>query len=327
MAPADDRETQRLEARVLRLNQRVEELTAENARSRASNGLALEDWLLGLPNRRAFDQRLHQECARTRRSGFAFAVAMIDVDGLKRINDAKGHAAGDAALLSVAGSLRARLRQVDFLARWGGDEFAVILPHTNHSGAEQALGRIQTLLDERPEPDLSFSFGVAAERSSIEDSALVRDADAAMYRSKTLRTQRARRGARSPARVLLAEDDLELRRLLAGELRKAGYEVQEAGTGFELLRQLGDLTLRNLAIDLIVSDIQMPGLNGLVVVEGLRKQGKPDSVRTPVMLMTAFGDAKAHAEAKRLGAVIFNKPFELEDFRACALNLVGPVLA
>ena len=94
-----------------------------------------------------------------------------------------------------------------------------------------------------------------------------------------------------------------------------------------MLKQLGDLTLRNLAIDLIVTDIRMPGQTGLSIVEGLRNGSKPGSWRIPVMLMTAFGDAETHAEAKRLGAVIFDKPFDLDDFRACAMNMVGPVSA
>ena len=130
-----------------------------------------------------------------------------------------------------------------------------------------------------------------------------------------------------PAHVLLAEDDRELRRLLAAKLRKEGYVVKEAGTGFELLEHLGAVTLRNQAFDLIVTDIRMPGLTGLSVVEGLRNGFKPGSRGTPVILITAFGDEETHAEAKRLGTVIFDKPFDLDDFRTCAVNMVSPALA
>ncbi len=92
-------------------------------------------------------------------------------------------------------------------------------------------------------------------------------------------TPRSRRHEQDPnieeglawrARVLLAEDDRELRRLLATELRKEGYVVEEAGSGFELLELLSDVALRDEAFDLIVTDIRMPGLTGLSVVEGLR---------------------------------------------------------
>jgi DNA-binding response OmpR family regulator len=132
----------------------------------------------------------------------------------------------------------------------------------------------------------------------------------------------AEEGLAGPARVLLAEDDRELRSLLAAELRKEGYVVEEARTGFDLLELLGDLTLRNEAFDLIVTDIRMPGLSGLSVVEGLRNGITPGTSATPVILITAFGDEDTHAEAKRLGTVIFDKPFELEAFRACAVKMV-----
>ena len=130
----------------------------------------------------------------------------------------------------------------------------------------------------------------------------------------------------NPARVLLAEDDRELRRLLAGVLRKQGYFVKEAGTGFELLEHLGSLIRQNTAFDLIVTDIRMPGVTGLSVVEGLRNGHTRGRCGTPVILITAFGDEDTHAEARRLGAVILDKPFDLEDFRDCALNMVSPAL-
>lgn len=126
-----------------------------------------------------------------------------------------------------------------------------------------------------------------------------------------------------PARILLAEDDRELRRLLAAELRKEGYLVEEAASGFELLELLGDLALRNESFDLIVTDIRMPGLTGLSIVEGLRNGITPGTSGAPVILITAFGDEDTHAEAARLGTVIFDKPFDLDAFRACVGDIVG----
>ena len=339
--------------RVKELEARIAQLTTANSRIRRVKDLALEDWLLGVPNRRAFEERLREERARTRRNCSALSVAMIDIDGLKQINDERGHAAGDKALLFVAGILRAKLRQIDFLARWGGDEFAVIMPDTDRSRADEAIGRIQGLLDGAiqanpytKEPAVSFSFGVTDGRKADSEATLMRLADAAMYRSKQRRTRlegdpymsiqsatpRARRhvherssdaGIARRARVLLAEDDRELRRLLAAKLRTAGCVVKEAGTGFELLEHLGDLTMRNESFDLIVTDIRMPGLTGLAVVEGLRHGIQPGSWQIPVILITAFGDEETHSEAKRLGAVLFDKPFDFDDFGACAVNMAG----
>jgi DNA-binding response OmpR family regulator len=116
-------------------------------------------------------------------------------------------------------------------------------------------------------------------------------------------------------RILVAEDDFEMRRFLSAALRKDGYEVAEVDSGDQLLAQLGSaLTYdRPFNCDLIISDIRMPGISGLEVLSGLRTYiGSP-----PVVLITAFGDEKTHAEAERLGALaVFDKPFELDDIRA-----------
>lgn len=196
----EDETVPTLRARVRQLERHIEQLTVENAHIHRCKDLALKDWLIGVPNRRALDERLREELARARRSGRTLAVAMIDIDGLKRINDDYGHVAGDRALVFVAGALRAQLREVDFLARWGGDEFVVIMPDTDRPQAEEALGRIQTLLDERHlatpvdpydlEPTVSFSFGVTDERTAGDEPTLMGLADTAMYRSKVMRTRR-----------------------------------------------------------------------------------------------------------------------------------------
>lgn len=133
----------------------------------------------------------------------------------------------------------------------------------------------------------------------------------------------ADKGLARGVRVLLAEDDRELRRLLAAELRKEGYRVDEAASGFELLELLGNLALRNESFDIIVSDIRMPGLTGMSIVEGLRKGITPGTATAPVILITAFGDENTHAAAARLGSVIFDKPFNLAAFRTCVVDMVN----
>jgi len=116
-------------------------------------------------------------------------------------------------------------------------------------------------------------------------------------------------------RILLAEDDLEMRRFLSLSLRKDGYDVVEVERGDELLAQLSRaLTYAaEFNVALIISDIRMPGITGMEVLAGLRTYaGAP-----PVILITAFGDAATHAEAERLGAVaVFDKPFDVDDIRA-----------
>jgi CheY-like chemotaxis protein len=113
--------------------------------------------------------------------------------------------------------------------------------------------------------------------------------------------------------VLLADDDLELRSLLSSELQRVGYAVTEVASGTDLLDRLASDLIESARpqFDLLVSDVRMPGWSGLEVLRGLRRAG----LRLPVVLITAFGDPKSHRTADRLGAVLLDKPFDLDDFR------------
>lgn len=140
---------------------------------------ALTDGLTGLANFRGFTHSLHQEVARGKRYKHPFCLIMLDVDGLKGINDREGHLAGDAALRSVATDLRVVLRGTDILARYGGDEFAVLLTQTTRQQAETTMRRL------RGWTEISVSYGVAEFPSDGEDApALLAAADRALYRAK-----------------------------------------------------------------------------------------------------------------------------------------------
>lgn len=123
--------------------------------------------------------------------------------------------------------------------------------------------------------------------------------------------------------VLLAEDDTDLRRLLAGALEQEGYHVRQVGSGRELREELEVAPGQPLAVDLIVSDVRMPGFSGLDVLSFLRQR----DWATPVLLITAFGDEAVHQEAHRLGAAaVIDKPFELDELRHAARALAPPVV-
>ena len=140
---------------------------------------ALTDGLTGLANFRGFTHALHQEVARGKRYKYSFCVVMLDVDGLKAINDREGHLAGDAALRSIATDLKVVLRGTDVLARYGGDEFAVLLTQTTRPQAETTMGRF------RDWTDVSVSYGVSEFPSDGDDaSTLLAAADRALYQSK-----------------------------------------------------------------------------------------------------------------------------------------------
>ncbi|RIH76794.1 Diguanylate cyclase DosC [Calidithermus terrae] len=149
---------------------------------------ALTDALTGLPNRRAFDRFFPEELARARRYGYPLALLVMDLRGFKRINDELGHATGDQALRRVAQVLSAQRRGGDRYFRWGGDEFAAILPHTPRGGAagaaERLAGHVEAIvLEGRP---LGVNVGVAAfPEDGTDEDTLLSTADHRMYRAKT----------------------------------------------------------------------------------------------------------------------------------------------
>ena len=155
------------------LSERVERLVAE-LRLAAST-----DPLTGLLNRRAFRERGMRELARARRTGEPFAALLIDIDHFKQINDREGHVAGDEALVALARELTGALREIDTLARVGGDEFAVLLPATGAEGAQAIAERLASITT------VAISVGTAVygvDGHSAEE--LGRAADAALYAAK-----------------------------------------------------------------------------------------------------------------------------------------------
>jgi len=174
---------------------------------------ATHDTATGLPNRDAFLAALARELDREGE----VAVLVVDLDRFKLLNDSFGHGAGDAVLAHVARRLPAALRQEDLLARFGGDEFAILLRDTSLTAAEAVAGRLlQTLSDPVVHPHgesyLTASIGIATAASSASANDLVRDADAAMGRAKELGKSRYasfEQSMRARARTRLAvEDDL-----------------------------------------------------------------------------------------------------------------------
>src|SRR5207245_8489845 len=122
-------------------------LGVENARLFAAlSQMASTDELTQLANRRRFTEALRRELGRARRTGLPLSLVLIDVDHLKKVNDTFGHPAGDAAIRHVAAALREGRRDTDVVARFGGEEFALLLPGTDHLGAVKAAERVRTRL-------------------------------------------------------------------------------------------------------------------------------------------------------------------------------------
>ena len=157
-----------------------------------SRSLATTDALTGLLNRRAFLESTGRELARAKRYNDRLSVILLDVDHFKHINDKRGHAAGDLVLSAVGKLLNNALRTCDIVARWGGEEFVLVLPSTSQEGAELTAERVRELLENADIKDqngdrvpVTASFGVATHVGSENLEQVVDRADRAMYLAKS----------------------------------------------------------------------------------------------------------------------------------------------
>ncbi len=154
---------------------------------------ASTDPLTGLLNRRGFDAQVQFAMALARRSGRPLCLATLDIDHFKQVNDNYGHEVGDLVLKSVANQLRSRLRDSDVIARFGGEEFVVLLPDTPPEAAQRIAREILAAIEQHQWPlvgRLTLSAGITALRPTLQngtednDTALLRRSDDALYQSK-----------------------------------------------------------------------------------------------------------------------------------------------
>ncbi len=145
--------------------------------------LARSDELTGLPNRRAWSELFDRELATARRSGAPLWLGLLDLDSFKEYNDAHGHLAGDELLRDVVAAWTSRLREVDVLARWGGDEFGLLLPGCGPGEAQQIIDRIRSACP----PGVSFSAGLASVDPALAPDEIFAEADRALYDEKCRR--------------------------------------------------------------------------------------------------------------------------------------------
>ncbi|MBV8295962.1 MAG: EAL domain-containing protein [Acidimicrobiia bacterium] len=193
---------------------------------------ALHDHLTGLPNRTLLNDRIRQALTRASRSGGAVAVAFLDLDHFKLINDTQGHAEGDALLRAVADRLHAAVRESDTVARFGGDEFVVVCEDV--TGAEEAMTlaeRLRQALDapfqlHGEEVFVSASLGVTVGGATDTPEELLRDADAAMYHAKIEGRARAELFDDTIRRRAARRRDIEraLRRAIEGDQLRLVYQ-------------------------------------------------------------------------------------------------------
>ncbi len=152
------------------------------------NKLARTDELTGLANRRRFNEKLEEEVYSSRRHGFPLSIIMADIDWFKQVNDEYGHETGDRVLKVFADTMNKITRSEDSPARWGGEEFIVLLPHCSADEAFTVAERMRTGFEEARvegvKSSLSSSFGIAELKSNETRDRFISRADEALYRAK-----------------------------------------------------------------------------------------------------------------------------------------------
>ncbi|MFJ4444409.1 diguanylate cyclase [Pseudomonas sp. NPDC089422] len=199
-----DRREQELAGRLQGLAERVASMEQEALGYREhleeQRQKALIDPLTGLPNRAAWTEQVEREMLDWQESGGHLAMAILDLDHFKRINDSYGHLAGDKVLKIVADQLRKRLRARDFIARFGGEEFVLLLPQTSPAAAAQVAEVLRAAIEACPfhfkgeRVVITTSIGLSAFRSGERGDQVLKRADAALYRAKDSGRNRVEQG-------------------------------------------------------------------------------------------------------------------------------------
>jgi diguanylate cyclase len=181
--------------RMIAAHQEVQEAEARikdlEAKLQHMSELVREDQLTGSLNRRGLDDVFERESARADRRGTPLCVALLDLDNFKKLNDTYGHLAGDKALRHLVKVVKDTLRSMDVIARFGGEEFLILLPETNVEAASAAMVRVQReltkhfFLHDNEKMLITFSCGVALRHQNEDQASLMARADNAMYKAKT----------------------------------------------------------------------------------------------------------------------------------------------
>lgn len=282
--------------------------------------LARRDAVTGLPNRAAFYEILAHMRANTE-PNTPFALAVLDLDHFRWIEETWGRQFADGVLRRAAVRLAMSMRTASCFARWDGAEFIAFFAGRTAGEAavavEQGLEALRNV-DFRQGVDeplaLTFSAGVTDLHSDQEVEEAIDVADRLRHAAKTGGRNRVvvgqAGGAMPVARILLAEDDQDIVRLLTRHLRREGFEVLHAQDGEEALA-----IFPTSGASMLISDVEMPRLDGLGLLRGVREH--PAGRHLPVMMLTAMGDESYVVRAFELGADDYVlKPFSAREVTA-----------
>jgi len=299
--------------------------------------LASTDPLTGLVNRMTCLQVLETEIERANRYQRPLAVAIIDIDHFKRVNDTHGHAVGDEALRHVAAVLRANVRNVDTLGRYGGEEFLLIMPETDVDGGlasaehlRRVLGGTDLQLAGEP-TSLTISAGVAggAGTASLEIDQVLRESDAALYFAKAIgRDQvQAYRAVDEKGRIMSAAIDLGARQA-ASLLGRKAFEASHdhlldalvdrpgwAGGASKLIAQIA----RDMARAVGLPDGDVERIRTASLLHDLGKLAIPESILSKPSALNAE-EWRSIVEHPKIGQVVLEQAGAISDAAAIVLH-------
>jgi diguanylate cyclase (GGDEF)-like protein len=296
-------------------------------RTKTFEQLAFRDPLTGISNRRYFDNQLEMEFQRIVRCPAPLSLIFIDIDRFKAINDTYGHANGDRVLQGLAYLLQQYLRHSDLLARFGGEEFVVVMPGATAEEAKRAMDQI--LMKTRSTPvanndghafHITFSAGISQWNPHITKDEWIAQADQAMYAAKqegrnrvlvyeermSSKQEEAVIEEKRRKKLLIADDDGILRSILVAKFKSMDLDVIEADNGESALQ-----LIQSEAPDVAIIDGMMPRLGGLELLAAVREDKKKANKLKVLMLS---GKGKRHDILKGLksGADDYMaKPFSL----------------
>ncbi|MGF7035940.1 diguanylate cyclase (GGDEF)-like protein [Paenibacillus mucilaginosus] len=298
-------------------------------RTRIFEQMAFRDPLTGVYNRRFFDHQIVVELQRIARYPAPISMAFIDIDRFKMINDLHGHHIGDLVLQGLAYLLQHNLRSTDLLARFGGEEFVVVLPGSTGPDAQRAIEHVLHLAQKEAVAEnegqayhITFSAGIAEWTPGLSIEEWIARSDEGMYEAKqsgrnqvVLKSGPSKQEAAhlSPGnperkRVLLADDDKILRSILLAKLKHLPVDFEEAVDG----EQAYEAILASPP-DLCILDGVMPRLDGYGVLERLQQRAERPR-GTKVLILSGRSREEDITRAVQLGAHAYmHKPFSMVE--------------
>jgi diguanylate cyclase (GGDEF)-like protein len=259
-----------------------------------------------LPNRMVFYRHFAQATRLASRTKEPLSIAMLDLDRFKSVNDTSGHQMGDRVLRTFAALLQRTLRTSDLIARWGGEEFAVLFPNTDLTQARfalnKALAALRKTLFETPDKKqfrITFSAGVAPVDKGVNVEEAIAKADHYLYLAKASGrnhvVSQANHVDRLKRNILVIEDDDFMASLLRGFLQKAGFRIFHAKDGKMALALCSEVTF-----SLITLDVRLPDTDGFELLRRFREN--PSVRHVPVVMLTSKAGEEDILRGFRLGA-------------------------